>query len=89
MPSTPEDWEDWSAEIEMARITGPNGEARVVEGFEDDARDSLVVVRIPQADGSYRRTRIVYSVEFEGRREAFTSFGEAYIMAGRKAGKPV
>lgn len=89
MWSTQEDWNDWAEDIELARIDGPNGLARVLEGFETDSEDSRVVVQIPQPDGSYRRTRIVYTVSFQGQREAFTSLGEAYIVAGRKAGHPV
>lgn len=89
MPTTQEDWDEWTEEVELASIVGPNGQARVLEGFETDYEDSLVVVRIPRPDGSYRRTRIVYSVDFGGKREAFTSLGEAYIVAGRKAGRPV
>ncbi len=89
MAATQEDWNDWAREIELASIAGPNGRARVLEGFETDYNESLVVVRIPQPDGTYRRTKIVYSVDFDGQREAFTSLGEAYIVAGRKAGRPV
>ena len=81
--------EDWDEDVEMARIVGPNGQASVVEGFRTDLTDSRVAVLIPQADGTYRRTAIVYSVHFQGEREDFTSFGEAYIVAGRRAGKPV
>ena len=89
MPTTQEDWDEWAEEVELVSIAGPNGEARVLESFQPDYEDSLVVVRIPQPDGSYRRTRIVYSVDFGGQREDFTSLGEAYIVAGRKAGRPV
>lgn len=89
MWSTQEDWDDWSKDIELATIDGPNGQARVLEGFETDYDDTRVVVRIPQADGSYRRARIIYCVDFGGQRESFTSLGEAYIVAGRKAGRPV
>jgi hypothetical protein len=89
MTTWDEDWDDWAEELELASIVGPKGSARVLEGFETDYDDSLVVVQIPRADGSYRRARIVYAVDFEGKREAFTSLGEAYIVAGRKAGRPV
>ena len=82
-------WNEWAADIELARIEGPNGLARVLEGFDYAVEDSRVIVRIPQADGSYSHSRIVYSVDFGGERESFTSLGEAYIAAGRKAGRPV
>lgn len=78
--------DDWAEDIEIARIDGPNGSASVLEVFETDHDDSLVVVLVPQADGSYRRTKLVYSVDFDGQRESFTSLGEAYLVAGRKAG---
>jgi hypothetical protein len=80
---------DWADDVEMARVAGPNGEARVFEGFRTDHEDSRVAVLIPQPDGSYRRTTIVYSVRFGGEQEDFTSLGEAYIVAGRRAGRPV
>ena len=89
MLNTQEDWDEWAEDIEMGRVEGPNGLARVLEGFETDYDDSRVVVRIPRADGSYRRARLVYCVEFGGERESFASMGEAYIMAGHKAGRPV
>jgi hypothetical protein len=85
-----EEWaDDWAKDVEVTTIVGPNGEAKVLEGFRTDYEDSRVVVLIPQSDGGYRRSKIVYSVQFLGEKEDFTSLGEAYIVAGLKAGRPV
>lgn len=57
----------------VTAVEGPNGKAEVLEVPE-------------QLPGGGQRFQ--YAVNFKGKTETFKSMGEAYIVAGEKAGTP-
>ena len=76
----------FSEDAPVAVVDGPHGEARVYEVYETDIEHSPVAVLLTDADGTRRRTKLLYLVRFRGQVDAFATLGEAWVTAGNLAG---
>ena len=76
----------FNEETPVAVVDGPHGEARVYEVYETDVEHSSVAVLLTEADGTRRRTKLLYLVRFGGQVDAFATLGEAWVTAGNLAG---